>query len=302
MSWNNEKRQQIIDELIENAKAVSKEHQSKIEEWQNLVKAKVKEKEKELFIPGYIPYIGKEYFNASPKILIYALSQNLDGTEKDTSIKWAQAWDTDCDSNNEAIDRQNKGFEECGKIMMGPFDSGHLPALAGILYYLVAGENASDLNILYMVAATNLSKFSFRSEKHTKDSSESLRKCFEWFSKKEIELLKPDYILCASKRVWSYIDIAKLSYKPYPVYVSFPSLLVINRYYSKKKISDSEQAEIDKKINNEIIPIFSKEQFLQKETRYKTKETVEDIIKRDSRYFAEMFNWLKEQLSKHASE
>jgi hypothetical protein len=280
-------RTQAIQILIKNARFVSTTYKTTVETWDGLVKAIVNNKK--IFIPGYIPYIGEKYINAKPKILIYALSQNL--SEDDSiSIAWAQNWASKSDMEmNKALDRQNVCYDKYGYIMMAPFDTGHLPVVAGILYYLLNSPK-NKINIFELIAATNLSKFSFRDGNKTTDKENSLLQCFEWFTTKELEILNPDYIICAGDRVFNVINkgINKRKININLIKVSFPSSRVINSKYNNNKSNLPLKTDIIKSILTDSV--------LNKQSS-SNKRTIESIINRDKYYFSAMFDCIKKQLS-----
>ena len=80
---NCDKLIEIKKALLKNAEIISEENEQEIKQWQGLVSSK-----DGLFVPGYIPYIGKEYLSSKPKIINYALSQNT-GPNRDFIIKCA---------------------------------------------------------------------------------------------------------------------------------------------------------------------------------------------------------------------
>ena len=279
-------RIEIEKALLKNAEFVSKENEQEIKLWKGLVLSKDK-----LFIPGYIPYIGNEYLDSKPKILIYALSQNL-YPEYDIAIRYANNWES---QNNieEALNRQNTAFKNSGIVQMRPFDTGHLPILSGILFFLITKEK--NIDPLNKISATNLSKFSFRGVNNdTTDSEISLNKCNNWFSRLELETLNPDYVICAGERVFNIMkkNKTKLEFNIKPILVKFPSDRVINRYYKKALTAN------DKRTLELINSIFSSE-FLNRESSYKNKKKLVDIIKRDGYYFVKMFELIENQIEKY---
>jgi hypothetical protein len=281
-------REIAIQTLIENARKISTNHQSIIESFYGIVKANIDDKE--MFIPGYAPYIGEGYFEASTKIVIYALSQNLSPTD-DISIEWAKNWQGG-DSDNNSTNRQNINFNNHGYVMMHPFDTGHLPVVAGILDYLVNPIAKRSQDIFKSISATNLSKFSFRDGNNTTDNPESLRKCFEWFSIREIKVLQPDYIICAGDDVYDVINAGfndVVEQHPSIVKVAFPSLQVINSKYKNESIQNVN------KIVQWILTDFH-ELVLNRESSYKNRKTIREIIERDSNYFAAMYDSIKKQI------
>lgn len=275
-------RIEIEKALLKNAEFISKEKEQEIKLWNGLVLSKDK-----LFIPAYIPYIGNDYLNSKPKIINYALSQNL-SPDYDFVVKYANNWKT---RNNieEALNRQNNSFGNSGMVQMHPFDTGHLPILSGILIYLTTKD--TNIDPLSKISATNLSKFSFRDKNNsTSDDEISLNKCYNWFTKMELETLNPDYVICAGDRVFNIIrkNIIKQGINSKPILVKFPSLQVINGL--KKSLSNDDEDKI-----NLIISIFSTE-FLNRKSIYKNKKKLVDIIKRDGYYFVKMFESIEKQI------
>lgn len=279
-------RIEIEKALLKNAAYISKEYEKEIITWNGLVLSKDK-----LFVPGYIPYIGSDYLNSNSKIITYALSQNIH-PNRDFVVRYANNW-KNRKNIDEALNRQNLSFDNYGMVQMHPFDTGHLPILSGILTSLISKNE--NINPISNISATNLSKFSFRnSRNNTSDNEKSLNKCFWWFSKQELELLNPDYIICAGNRVFDIIkkNIGKLNINSKPIRVAFPSDRVINKHYKKSLTTN------DKKKLELINSIFSTE-FLNRKSSYKNKKKLVDIIKRDGYYFVKMFELIEEQIKKY---
>ena len=278
-------REKAINALIKNARCVSKHKKSEVLSWPNIVKASG-DGVGNGYIPGYIPYIGKDFFSQKLKgtrILIYALSQNLKsdmGIAKD----WATSWHEQ-DKDDKALNRQNCSYAKEGKsIMMHPFDTGHLPVVAAMLLDQL-GKKPSSLGSIYdVVAATNLSKYSFRNASVTTDRNEALNKCLEWFTRYEIEILKPDYIICAGDIVYNVLrelNGAKT------VKIAFPSLRVINRWHKKYKACKKYKPD-------EILSMLPKNDH-EKDVDYKGKNS-RYIIERDFVYFSNMYSEIDRQL------
>lgn len=277
-------REKAINALIKNARDMSTSRKSEVLGWPNIVTAVGKG---DGYIPGYIPYIGKDFFSKKlegARIIIYALSQNLK-SDMDLAKDWATSWH-EPDKDEKALNRQNCSYEKEGKgIMMHPFDTGHLPVIAAMLLEQL-GKNPNSLASIYdVVAATNLSKYSFRNASgRTTDCNESLNKCLEWFTQYEIEILKPDYIICAGNAIWGMLN--KLEGVKI-VKVAFPSLQVINSGHRKYK--GCKEYESD-----EILSMVPKND-LEKDVDYKGKN-LRDVIKRDPEYFSNMYSEIDKQL------
>jgi len=276
-------REKAINALIKNARDVSASRKNEVLDWPNIVTADGKG---DGYIPGYIPYIGKDYFSQKlegARILIYALSQNLK-SDMDLAKDWATSWQ-EPDENEKALNRQNCSYAKEGKsIMMHPFDTGHLHVVAAMLLDQLGKKPSSWGSIYDVVAATNLSKYSFRNSGSTTDSNKALNKCFEWFTRYEIEILKPDYIICAGDTV--YNALSKLNGAK-TVKIAFPSLRVINRRHKKYK------ARIKYK-SDEILSMLPKNDH-EMDVDYKGKN-LRYIIERDFVYFSNMYSEINRQL------
>jgi hypothetical protein len=278
-------RDKVINTLMQKAHNVPKEHEKEISD---LKPVKIQNRN----LPGYIPYIGKNYFSAERRILIYALSQNIksfNGLPNTPFEKKCLEWSLPANIKS-ALNRQNISFKEEGIIEMYPFDTGHLPVIAAMLLYRLGIKN--ELSSIYnLVSATNLSKFSFMTnDKKTTDNKKSLENCFEWFSRCEIGVLKPDYIICAGNWVYNAIkkNIKKISFNDRNVLkVAFPSLQVINRWYRIENPDPKNEKDILKK-----VPEIDHN----REVCYQTPTTLKDVIKRDSNYFFKMCSKIEEQL------
>lgn len=283
-------RKKVINSLLQNAEGASRDNEPEILKWSGIVTASIDGKE--LYIPGYIPYIGEKYFSNQTegcRILIYALNQNL-LSKNQTAINWAKSW-VNSDKTN-ALDRQNVNYRKDRFIMMGPFDTGHLPVLAAILCSIL-GKRAAEIDTIFdVIAATNLSKYSFRTSKgNTTDYVESLEKCFEWYSYKELSELTPDYIICAGDKVYNIVrkKIRNIIEGCIVIKVAFPSLQVINRHYRKK-------LGLRHKSANQILLTFPNEDH-KKPSSYTNKMPLEDIVKRDEYYFSSMHESIKNQIN-----
>jgi hypothetical protein len=280
----------VRERLIQNARRSSEQYLDEVSQWKGLVKAKVDDKK--LSLPGYIPYIGSKYFNSSSegrRILTYAMSQNLDGNSNSVK-KWADNWYEG--DGRLALDRQNLCYEKNNGTEMHPFDTGHVPVLCALLRSLLSKGPVVSISIYDEIAATNLSKFSFRTVRgHTTDEKESHERSWEWFSKEEINALRPDVILCLGNMVFSVIS-KKLhgwthvnGHAPLTLKVSFPSLRVINRYYRRQiSLKDTRLDDILSTLSNADLD------------RPVENGSLRRVIERDASYFATMYDRIQEQL------
>jgi hypothetical protein len=257
------------------------------------------------FLPGYVPFIGVDYFSEQTqgrRILAYAMSQNLRGNEN-FAVGWAQ--DFQSGTGVEALDRQNRRYSaprsRCISIMMYPFDTSHVPILCAIVRHLLDEAKANESSIYSEISATNLSKFSFCTTDHrkTQDCDESFLRCWDWFSRLEIEVLEPDYILCCGKRVSRIVRTKIQEVKdglraPVLLDVAFPSLRVINKWYRKQK--ENEVSSKDECIARIMAMLSQDDLNLRIKCKSPKDVTVKDVIARDIWYFASMHESLRDQL------
>lgn len=284
-------RTAALSVLIDHARRISLEREKEVLGWRNLVTSDIDGRTRTL--PAYAPYIGASYFNANskcPKILVLALSQNIRVSEP-----WVQAWLRDwLDGDGElALDRQNREFAQTGYIAIWPFDTGHLPIVAAMVRDLVSNHAAPEESIYECVTATNLSKWSFRSDDgaRTQDSPEALEKCWEWLTLRELDVLAPEFIVCAGNQVFDIVSarLARLGAdvpKPRALKVSFPSQQVINLNFRGEPSGG--QASIDRLLSMIFPDDMSRS--------VQGAITLGERVRKDARYFAEMYDRLVSQL------
>ena len=289
-------RLSAIKSLIENARHASSLHMTEVSQWDGLVRAGTLPDSS--CLPGYIPYIGRDYFSTRTRgrrILAYAMSQNL-YPDKDYVRAWAESWHNG--DGRESLDRQNLGFESNGSTVMYPFDTGHIPILCAIIRSIMS-ENSSTGNcsIYQEVAATNLSKYSFRdNQDDTTDLGISHRNCWEWYSKEEVQLLDPNYILCCGELVHGVVSEGVREFpedqRPVVLNVIFPGIQNINLHYRKDSAPSSFR---------DAVPGMLCEKDLNHTVDYttvmgKSDPRLRDVLNRDMFYFSRMHAYLIEQI------
>ena len=145
------------------------------------------------YLGPYIPYIGKLYFNSTPRVLIYAMSQNQARTPGAVTA-WRKRPD-------KGMLRQYHNPENPG-VSITPYDDGHLKVIAALALdaYPNTDYKPSD-NVNDKIAITNFVKFSFYRQKgdggHLDanpplDIYDTMWRCY---SKYEVEVLQPDFII-----------------------------------------------------------------------------------------------------------
>lgn len=172
---------------------------------------------------------------------------------------------------------------------MHPFDTGHLPILCGFARWLACPTNATTEGSIYdEIAATNLSKYSFRSPNgKTCDSDVSLRLCYDWFSAKEISVLKPDIIVCAGGRVATVLTTALRTTRIKILPVPFPSTRVINIHYRKLNQTGPQISELRRMFSSADL-----DRKVQSRSR-----CLGDILERDSSFFWPVFELMRTRMN-----
>ena len=145
------------------------------------------------YLSPYIPYIGKSYFDSKPRVLIYAMAQNLA-----RAPRLVKAW----------LEKPDKGLlrqyydQATPRVHVNPYDDGHLKVIAALTLSLSPESSFTPTDSVDdFVAVTNLVKFSFYRE--SKDGNrldvnppkgiyDVMWTCY---SKYETELLQPDIII-----------------------------------------------------------------------------------------------------------
>ena len=147
-----------------------------------------------VYMPAYVPYVGPRYFEYRPRILCFAMNQNLSKHRAWSEI-WMHEWATD---RKCAIDRLNHAVG-CGRALpVKPYAEGFIP-LAALLYLLAkvdAERNGLPDTIDEVISVTNFVKFSKSDSASSSDIPDS------WWRESasrcvchEIAVLKPDVIL-----------------------------------------------------------------------------------------------------------
>ena len=147
-----------------------------------------------VYLPAYIPYIGPRYFEYRPRILCYAINQNLSPHVPWTN-EWIARWARNID---DAQDRLNRAAYEDRPIPIRPYAEGFIPlvALLAAKQWIEIRGGCLPETIEDVVAVTNFIKFSTAIDA----SSSSIpniwwQECGALYVKAEIQALRPDIIL-----------------------------------------------------------------------------------------------------------
>lgn len=170
--------------------------------------------------PPYIPLIGKDYEKF--KILVYATAQNFyhleDSNPDCLEKKYSEIDDRtlvkrlyfNTAFTKEYPDAKDFGFAD---IKISPYESGVLPAVAGIFIYAIFGEKLTELNNVHdYIAISNYYKFSLNKKGKKKDiNPNNLKNGDEYYklndelALKEIEVLQPSHIITFRGRHNSFL-------------------------------------------------------------------------------------------------
>ena len=200
MKKQQDNRQRALNDLIENVKE------------QNFIPyednpAYVLKKGARIYMPAYIPYVGPEYFDYRPRILCYAINQNL-SKHRNWSDIWMQEWATDqmC-----AIDRLNVAVQKGRSLPIKPYAEGFIPLTALLCLRANGSRNSDNLPITIdrVVSVTNFVKFSKSDNASSSDIPDSWwRECGSRYVRKEIDALKPDVIITFGKK--TYMELGRV--------------------------------------------------------------------------------------------
>ncbi|MGB2827693.1 MAG: hypothetical protein WBC50_05805 [Dehalococcoidales bacterium] len=239
------------------------------------------------YLKTYIPYIGEDYFNTKPRVLIYAMAQNLA-----RAPGLIRAWHN---KPKEGMFRQYYHSEKL-QISIHPYDTGHLKIIAALVLSVYPGTNYSpNDNVHNKIAVTNFVKFSFyREGKNGKrldanPPSGIYDVMWENYCKYEIELLKPDVVVGVGNDV-AYAIRRNYDSEVKMLKIAFPGRLNLNSRYipEGKQLIESGY--------NHMVDIARIQELVQG-TPDKDKK-IAKAIKTDWYYFREMEVYFKEVLSK----
>lgn len=181
------------------------------------------------YLGPYIPYIGKSYFNSKPRLLMYAMAQNLSRAKQ-----LVRVW---LNSPDKGLLRQYHDADT-PHVRVYPYDNGHLKVIAALAmnsYPETCYEPSQNIDDLIVV--TNFVKFSFyREDKNGKrvDANPPLDiydDMWEYYCKYEVSILRPDVIIGVGNEVASAI-VRNLEKEDKPeilvLKVPFPGRLNLN--------------------------------------------------------------------------
>lgn len=210
---------------------------------------------RKVYLPAYIPYIGRSYFEYRPRILCYAINQNLSPHVPWTK-EWVACWAKDVEY---AQDRLNRAVHENRPIPIRPYAEGFIPlvALSAISQWIQIHRGSLPQTVDDVVAVTNFVKFST-----AKDASSSSipniwwRECGSLYVDHEIRILRPDIILGFGQK--TLVELRRVlkssglsSYEPQLLGCRFPARMASIK---SKPLSRKES----KIWNTDILPLMKK--------------------------------------------
>ena len=243
------------------------------------------------YLGAYIPYIGESYFETKPRLLIYAMAQNLN-----RAGGLIRSW----------LNNPDKGMlrqyykDDSSRVHVYPYDNGHLKVIAALVLNSYPSTNYKPTdNINDLVVITNFVKFSFYQEdekgKHL-DSNPPLgiyKSMWELYCKYEVSVLQPDVIIAGGNTVADALErnlTTEQKRKFVILRIPFPGRLNLNaRWIPKGKNL------IETKNHNPAIDITEMKALL-KGTPDK-KGRVDRAIKTDWYYFREMKSYITKELT-----
>lgn len=180
-----------------------------------------------VYLPAYIPYIGPKYFEFRPRVLCYAINQNLS-----PHVPWTKEWIAHWAADTEhAQDRLNRASQNGQAIPIRPYAEGFIPLLALIAIRRLSETYGNPLpqTIDDVIAVTNFVKFSTANDASSSSIPNSWwRECSCLYVCHEIQVLRPDIILCFGQK--TSIELRRvlknkqlITYKPELLHCRFPA-------------------------------------------------------------------------------
>jgi len=241
-----------------------------------------------MYLGPYIPYIGRDYFNVNPRLLIYAMSQNLA-----RAPGLVRAWHNRADG---ALFRQYHQPERL-HASITPYDDGHLKVIAALILSAYLGTKYKPSNNIHdMITITNFVKFSFYKTGENGqilDANPPLSiydDMWKYYSEFEINILQPDIVVGVGDDVANALrhnlDNEKIMLK-----IPFPGRLNLNsRYIPKGKRLIREK-------NHNHLEDIARIQALVQGTPDKD-GAIAKAIQTDWYYFREMKSYINRELAR----
>lgn len=206
-------------------------------------------------LPAYIPYVGQRYFHYRPRVLCYAINQNLSRHTRWTD-EWTTKWGTD---SSIAIDRLNRAAVNGEAIPIKPYVEGFIPlaALLAIMRYGQTFRAALPNLVDDVLAVTNFVKFSTADDASSSSIPSSWwQECAERYVTQEIRELKPDLLVAFGLRTASGLhrtigDSSFETQRPELLVCKFPARIPS---VSSRPLSEDEQ----RVWNDHILPLVSR--------------------------------------------
>lgn len=188
---------------IQSVKAVLEKHHSSQnykpeKHYPNVVNAKGR------YLGPYVPYIGEYYLYSKPKVLIYAMAQNL-ARVPNIIRDWL-------DNDDHGLHRQYQHSDN-SRISLHPYDTGHLKVIAALISasYPETDYRPSD-NIHDKVAVTNFVKFSFFKDGKSGQLMDAnppasiYNDMWKHFCEYEVSSLQPDIVIGVGNDVYNALN------------------------------------------------------------------------------------------------
>jgi len=205
-----------------------------------------------LNLPAYIPYIGSEYFNYRPRVLCFAINQNL-SRHAPWAKSWMSRWHADAAV---AGDRLNDAVQRGEQIPIRPYAEGFIPlmGLMAIGKWIKQHGGVLPEYIDDVISVTNFVKFSTESDASSSSIPPSWwKECADLYVRYEIELLAPDLIIAVGRKTGE--ELARILRIYFDENV--PELLV-NRFPTRiASISSKIMSSRESKVwNEELLPLL----------------------------------------------
>ncbi len=159
---------------------------------------------RDVFLPAYVPYVGEDYFREWPRVMCYAINQNLSPHRRWTA-DWTACW---ARNRRSAVNRLNRSAQQAGTIPIKPYTEGFIP-LAAAMAMTLFSNGAQPEVIDKAISVTNFIKFSTASDASSSSIPASWwRECAKRYVEQEITHLQPEVILAFGQR--TYQEVARV--------------------------------------------------------------------------------------------
>jgi len=215
-----------------------------------------------------IPFVGNNYCDSYPKILLYASAENLTG------------YNGYLDDDAKALNRYRSFYEHSKKAKKDFFPDVHIAPISDgslilvVLYLLkqlgINKNTSTPFDLIESISFSNFGKYSVSTPKNTDYANDinKLRESIDYIAC-DIETIKPDILILPNtiykhKEIRDKLKLLNSEMKCIPIYQINASVInqTISKYYSRKVDLDNEVSNWYLKLHKNKITGKTKNNFL----------------------------------------